>query len=95
MDAFDIYLNRLTVVRDGMKFLISVEAMPIKLEQYVYNCLIQINREIERIKRAIAALSEAKPLPPSGGSDFAEPSVTDDQLTLIDEAVQKKKTAKS
>jgi len=95
MDTIEIYLTRLVTVRDGIKFLISQETMPVKLEQYLYNVLIQINREIERAKRAIAALSEAKPLPATAGSDFTESTVSDDQLPLIDETVQKKKTAKS
>jgi len=92
MYTLDIYLARLETVRDGLKFAIGHETMPIKLEQYMYNVLIQINREIERTKRALAVLCEAKPLPDRfAGSDFPEPFVTDDQLPLIDETVQKKK----
>jgi len=95
MEAFKIYLTRMTTVRDNMKSLISQDSLPFKLEQQGHNFLIQINREIERVKRAIAALSEATPLPPSGGSDHDGEPVTDDQLPLIDETVHKKKTAKS
>jgi len=89
VDTIEKYLTRLDTVRDSIKFLISQETMPVKLEQYLYNVLIQINREIERAKRAIAALSEARPLtetaPPEGEAE----------LPLIDETIQKKKTVKS
>jgi len=95
MDAIEIYLSRLITVRDGMKFLISVETMPVKLEQNVYNVLIQLNREIERAKRALAAWSEAMALPATAGSDFTGEPVSDDQLPLIDETVQKKRPVKS
>lgn len=89
MDTIEIYLTRLVTVRDGIKFLISQETMPVKLEQHLYNVLIQITREIERAKRAIAALSEARALTDAG------PPEGEPELPFVDEAIQKKKTAKS
>jgi len=103
MDAIELYLARIQVVRDAIKFLIGLETPPIQLENKLLELQRMLNREIERTKRAAKILSEATPLPPesvSGGSDFP---VTESDLVdamhpespPIDETVQKKKTAKS
>lgn len=61
MDTLEIYLARLQTLRDGIKFTVGMETMPVKLEQKMLYLLLEITREIERTKRAIKALAGATP----------------------------------
>ena len=93
MDTLEIYLSRLTSIRDGIKYVVGMETMPIKLEAQLLHSLLEIGREIERTKRAMRALSEAAPLPQEG-SGSADPELPFVNET-VDQRIKSSKPTKS